>query len=212
MSKTKNYFYNPKTDEKRNFGHERVISLEEGVHLKPDGTAYYIDTTELKYYAVLCKGGHTKNSNSFMPILTPQKAASAKAAAQLVRYKGRIKHDSKNAIIFVAEITREQYETLKRIDKKDPYINPTLKRERDVFGNTLASRELKESWEIKEYTSTTDLRGSNFPLQNYIIENPPYSKATINKVVDEYIAIALTNIEKIEEYRRNNPEEYEIVK
>ena len=74
-----------------------------------------------KYYKVTAKGGHV-GKDYYIKLKIPIFASSAREAAKKARGWPRVKHDHKDAIIKVEEISKETYFKLKEKNKNDPYL------------------------------------------------------------------------------------------
>lgn len=75
-----------------------------------------------KYYSVTAKCGHV-GKRFFIPIEFAIRAESAKEAARITRDMPRVKHNHKDAIQSVREISREEYIALRQRNDSDPYLN-----------------------------------------------------------------------------------------
>lgn len=73
------------------------------------------------YYEVTTKCGHV-GKGKYVIISFPVMAKSKKEAAQIARGIPRVKHDHKDAIKEVKEISKERYEILKTNNLLDPYL------------------------------------------------------------------------------------------
>lgn len=76
---------------------------------------------ELKTYKVCAKCGHVGRGR-YIESVFPIRAESPKEAAAKVREFPRVKHHHKDAIIYVREITEEQFNELVHINSKNPYM------------------------------------------------------------------------------------------
>lgn len=75
-----------------------------------------------KYYAVHCKCGHVR-PNRYVEIVFAVIANSGKEVADKARRFARVKHNKKSAILDCYEITREEYEELRKANENDPYLH-----------------------------------------------------------------------------------------
>lgn len=75
----------------------------------------------MKYYLVNCKCGHVKLGH-FIEKTFPIKASNGKEAASIARKKGRVKHHDKFAIIWVQNISKEEYFEQKRMHETDEFF------------------------------------------------------------------------------------------
>ena len=89
---------------------------------------------EKNYYMVLAKCGHVGRAY-FIPITFDLIAKNGKEAAKLVRYFPRVKHNHKDAILFVRYISFEEYLQINENNDKDPYLKCHSKREQKLIEN-----------------------------------------------------------------------------
>lgn len=75
-----------------------------------------------KYFKVVAKCGHVRRSMYYEGTFYV-KSDDAKKAAAYVRTLPRVKHDHKDAILWVEEITREEFEVGREAVKKEAYFN-----------------------------------------------------------------------------------------
>ena len=80
-------------------------------------------SNEKKYYAVTCKCGHTGSRKTYIPITFPIRAYSGMQAAAIGRTKPRCKHDHKDCVISVKEVTRDEYKEICIRNANDPYLH-----------------------------------------------------------------------------------------
>lgn len=76
----------------------------------------------MKLYKVCAKCGHV-GRNKYVEKLFPVKAVTAQEAATKVRWFPRVKHNHKDAIRNVEEISFEEYSELKKLHDEDPYFS-----------------------------------------------------------------------------------------
>ena len=76
---------------------------------------------EKKFFAVEAKCGHVGGSNFYIKIPFYVEAASGSDAAAIVRKRPRVKHDRKDAIISVNEISYCEYKKGCEEFNNDPY-------------------------------------------------------------------------------------------
>ena len=74
-----------------------------------------------KYYRVVAKCGHV-GINQYVPIAFGIIAENGKDAARIARKMPRVKHDHKDAILSVEEISKKIYEEIRKINANDPYL------------------------------------------------------------------------------------------
>ena len=110
----------------------------------------------MKYFEVIAKCGHVgKNKCIFITFACA--AENGKEAAAKVRLYKRVKHDHKDAIRDVQEITFEEYMKLRSENDADPYLhckNPQAQRKIPDFD----SRVVPDVREIQMKKKTSPLR------------------------------------------------------
>ena len=110
----------------------------------------------MKYFEVIAKCGHVgKNKCIFITFACA--AENGKEAAAKVRLYKRVKHDHKDAIRDVQEITFEEYMKLRSENDADPYLhckNPQEQRKIPDFD----SRVVPNIHEIQMKKKTSPLR------------------------------------------------------
>ena len=106
---------------------------------------------KIKYYAVETKCGHVGRKN-FIRVTYGVQAISKKEAAQIGRRIPRVKHDHKDAILGVKEISYEEYLTLNKVNKNDIYLQVHSKQDQNYYCAGLSARleqENEDSIELK---------------------------------------------------------------
>lgn len=93
-----------------------------------------------KYFKVQAKCGHV-GRNHYILKWFYVKALTGEEAAKVVRDKPRVKHDRKDAIRNVKEITFEEYQTGLKINSKDMYFKSTSKQEQEFY-NAVKQEEI----------------------------------------------------------------------
>ncbi|MBE6142332.1 MAG: hypothetical protein E7175_05830 [Erysipelotrichaceae bacterium] len=99
----------------------------------------------MKYFLVICKCGHVKKGkyvDKELPII----AKDAKEAANIARYKGRVKHHAKDAIRSVIEVTKEEFDKALIRYKSDPYFHVSSVQEQrekcpEIYDMVMAEEE-----------------------------------------------------------------------
>ena len=79
------------------------------------------DTHMQKYFEVQAMCGHV-GKRKYITISFPVAADNGREAAEITRRFPRVKHNHKNAILSVKEITFESYLQLKQTNAQDPYL------------------------------------------------------------------------------------------
>lgn len=166
---------------------DRNFRLEDGVIIAADGKLRHDKTLPYKYFAVLCKLGHV-GKDMFLPKILAIKAFDGKAAAQIARYVGRVKHDRKDAVIFTSEITEKQYAQISTINDRDIYMLAHSISEQKDIQEAIQHRLMREPDFVEDgYTAETEPYGEGHCLQNYLVANTPYNKKVNSLLVQTYI-------------------------
>lgn len=97
----------------------------------------------MKFYIVSAKCGHVGRSY-YIPIDFPVKAIDAKTAAQQVRKIGRVKHDHKDAILKVIQVSKKEYLEQSVINKCDPYLAAKSKHEQNEIFDSIKDRFIND--------------------------------------------------------------------
>lgn len=108
---------------------------------------------ELKKYAVTAKCGHV-GKGKYIPITFAVNANNSKEAAAKVRLYARVKHDHKDAIISVVEISFEEFKNLRDINSKNPYLFSKNVQEQRIYCDDL-------SFYLMDEESKNDYKKSN---------------------------------------------------
>ena len=103
----------------------------------------------MKYYLVTAKCGHV-GRDKYIPIDFPIQAENGKDAARYARNIRRVKHDHKDAILRVVEVSQEKYEEQMIINSYDPYLNVKSKYQQNNFKDEIMQRTLFDSHSIKK--------------------------------------------------------------
>ncbi len=102
------------------------------------------ETEDGKYmYSVLCKCGHV-GRHRYMPIHFPVIAESKKEAAKIARDLPRVKHDHKDAILEVKQISEREYWNLKTENAQDPYLKINSKYQQKDIKHIIDERAVLE--------------------------------------------------------------------
>ena len=122
-----------------------------------------------KYFEVIAKCGHV-GRNYYYEGHFFVKANNGRDAAQDVRYRPRVKHDRKDAILAVIPITKEQYHTGYKREKNNPYFKcENVQQQRDVWeaikpwvypesGKENRTKKGNHGSEKKEYSKNKKIR------------------------------------------------------
>ena len=101
-----------------------------------------------KYYSVRVKCGHV-GKKFYIPVTFAIIAESAKEAARIAREMPRVKHDHKDAIQSVLEISQEEYIALRQQNDSDPYLQCKSVQEQRMI-ETIYDRLVEEDREERE--------------------------------------------------------------
>ena len=101
-----------------------------------------------KYFEVTAKCGHV-GKNKYIPITFFVNAESAKEAAEICRDIPRVKHDHRDAILNVAEITNTEFVEGIRNNECDPYLQAKNIQQQRKVKDVIATRILDEKTSLK---------------------------------------------------------------
>jgi hypothetical protein len=108
-------------------------------------------SNENKFFIVTAKCGHVRRAN-YIPIDFPVASLNGKEAAAIARQLPRVKHDHKDAILFVREVSREEYDRQSFINKNDPFLRITNRREHEVLVPLFENR-IEQEFDTAPYKS-----------------------------------------------------------
>ena len=105
----------------------------------------------MRYFMVTAKCGHV-GKGFYIPITFPVRAKTAAEAASVTRAFPRVKHDHKDAILFVEEVDSNEYDDQWTVNNYDPYLmcrnRQDQLREYDAIYNRLEEETCSECcWE-----------------------------------------------------------------
>ena len=90
-----------------------------------------------KYYVVQAKCGHVGRGKYIVKEF-PIRAFSRSEAAEIARQKPRVKHDYKDAIVDVEEVSREEYMVSLQLYESDPFMkSKSIQEQRYSCGNMI---------------------------------------------------------------------------
>lgn len=95
------------------------------------------------YYIVTAKCGHV-GRNQYIPIDFPIKAESMKMAAETIRYRPRVKHHHKDAILSIIKVDPETFNQAVESNNSDLYLKVTSTTDQKRFCEDLGSRVIPE--------------------------------------------------------------------
>lgn len=112
-----------------------------------------------KYYKVCAKCGHV-GRNSYILKWFYVKAESGSEAAKKVRYTSRVKHNKKDAIKEVVEISFDEYKIGKKIQSEDMYFRVHNRQDQKLYCNItqdeIYPEELPEKY--KKYDNSKNIK------------------------------------------------------
>ena len=112
-----------------------------------------------KYYKVRAKCGHV-GRNFYILKWIYVKAESGSEAAKKVRYTSRVKHDKKDAIKEVVEISFDEYKIGKKIQSEDMYFRVHNRQDQKLHCNIkqdeIYPEELPEKY--KKYDNSKNIK------------------------------------------------------
>jgi hypothetical protein len=102
---------------------------------------------ETKHFIVTAKCGHVRRAN-YIPIDFTVSAPNGKEAAAIARQLPRVKHDHKDAILGVREVTIEEFARQTFINNNDPFLHIANRREHEALAPLFEHRIVSEAQEI----------------------------------------------------------------
>ena len=128
----------------------------------------------MRYFEVTAKCGHV-GKGYYIPICFAIVAKDGKHAALITREKARVKHDHKDAILSVKQLTFEEFMILRSQNDADPYLHcKNIQQQRGI--ENLSDRLIPEKRKEQKRTRNTDYKIK----KNKIIER------SANKAVGEW--------------------------
>ena len=106
------------------------------------------------FYKVTTKCGHV-GKQYFVEIDFPVYAENAKEAAKIARSLPRVKHNHKDAIRNVQEISKQEFIELKRKNNEDQYLMCSSKQEQNQLCDDLLDRLITETHKNKYFQEKT---------------------------------------------------------
>ena len=123
----------------------------------------------MKYYEIKAKCGHVGKNNYYVGTLYLY-GENGRDAAAYARQQPRVKHDHKDAIISVKEISHEAYLRGKAQTRKSVYWTSTSIQQQRMFCPELVNQVLQENNKKNQYSKNHSLR------KNYTAFDPMYSE------------------------------------
>ena len=140
------------------------------------------DEMKEKFYSVKCKCGHTGSRMYYIAIDFPVKADNGRDAATIARQMPRCKHNHKDCVLEVKEISFKDYKELYKKNGNDPYFkcNSIQEQKRHNLSDRLIEDphyfELREKEEREEpkkqrFFGKTKIRNPKRFVRNYDLAN-----------------------------------------
>ena len=138
----------------------------------------------IKYYKVLAKCGHVKR-NKYYEGTFYVRAKDGKAAAAFVRQIPRVKHDKKDAILSVEEITRPVYLKGKQEVQKEMYFKCHNSTQQRLYMDEIR-KQIKDEPEKNDYKNNKDSKTTKdvFEGKNRIRNPKRFSKHYSNQRIE----------------------------
>ena len=122
---------------------------------------------EIKYFAVEAKCGHVGRKNCII-ITFPIIAENRKEAARITRNIPRVKHDHKDAILSVRQISEDEYLSLRDINSSDDYLRCESKQEQRIYCKDLDSRVIEDTYFKEVDYKTNRQERINYKNKKYL--------------------------------------------
>lgn len=113
-----------------------------------------------KFYEVVAKCGHV-GKNRYYEGVFYEVAENGSQAATIVRGRGRVKHDHKDAILSVRNITREEFIEGRKQKNLNPYFNCFNKQQQDLCWEVISQDVRFENRYTKEIDENYQERRKN---------------------------------------------------
>lgn len=110
----------------------------------------------MRYWKVEARCGHIRK-NKYIVKTFYIKAECGEEAAEITRWKPRVKHHHKKAIISVKEIDRETYLAGIKTNKNDPYFQATCKQDQKASCIGIDYESFYEE-EVIQYKKKTNIK------------------------------------------------------
>ena len=123
----------------------------------------------MKYYMVKAKCGHVRRSN-YIIVVYPVMANNGKEAAAMVRQFPRVKHDHKDAIMAVNEISHNEYKILRMVNNYDNYLRCTSRQEQIILCEDMEYRVHKEEREEIDYVESRQMKKNKLAKNRYSLK------------------------------------------
>ena len=116
----------------------------------------------MRYFKVTAKCGHV-GRGYYIPIDFAIVAKDGKQAASITRDKPRVKHDHKDAILSVTEITFEEFMVLRSQNDADPFLHcKNIQQQRGIEG--LSERLVPEIMKEQVKNRATEYRRKKYKI------------------------------------------------
>lgn len=97
----------------------------------------------MRYFKVIAKCGHVGKSRYYAGAFF-EAADNGKEAARIVRNRARVKHNQKDAILELYEISHADYTQGRRVKRNNPYFNSNNSYERCLHWDAIAGSVFSE--------------------------------------------------------------------
>ena len=118
------------------------------------------------YYAVTCKCGHTGSKQKYIPIEFGIIAHNAKEAASIGRKMPRCKHNHKDCVLRVRQVSRQEYIYIRKRNARDPHLQCTSIQEQSQYD--LSDRFVPETRYLDDDTDEEERKSMVFSGKNKI--------------------------------------------
>lgn len=119
-----------------------------------------------KFFKAVCKCGHVGKQH-YVPVQFAVCAESAKEAAKQARNFPRVKHDHKDAILKVIEISLDQFNELKEINNNDPYLKCHSRKEQNLTCDLVDRLEIDHHNKRASYNKEDRIEKVKCKLKKY---------------------------------------------
>lgn len=146
----------------------------------------------MAFYIVQAACGHV-GKGQYLAIDFPIKADSTKEACTICRQFPRVKHDNKNAIIKIREVTKSEYMQQILLNNQNPFLKAKNKRETYALGMSYEEckpiDELKKKTNWKKRNDKVDENEKQRRLHN--AERKQHRDAILRKEMEDEIRLAM---------------------
>ena len=122
---------------------KKQVKINHLISKRETSDTFEQEDDQMKYYKVKAKCGHVGRNYYILKAFYTE-AESRKEAARLVRNLPRVKHNRKDAIREVFEITKEDYAKGRKITTNDPYFHVHCKQEQKLLCPNISECVIRE--------------------------------------------------------------------